>query len=450
MHHKCIRLHQDAISRQPLLLYADDLVLIAPDLQTLQAYMDILFDFCRLVGMQVNIDKTKAVVFRGPKIPWPYIFSKKGRKCHPTNYSRFPEYDPQRQKLFYPSAAKNSRISQEIEFVDSFRYLGFELHATKDLSYGASILLDRAHRSMHAVLARIRQLNIQSLQVSWYLFQTLVIPIALYACEVWLPFVWTKDWSDSPLEFLQRHFLRSLFHLQQGTSISVLMWEFGRQPLQHVALGRAIKYHNHIISLDPGRLLFQSHVEQLRNAHKHSFSSLMCSLPGVIHVDPEPLALSVLERIHDHFIADLEKDFSTATLEKSRPIYSYNQLRSIFGYAFHLTDFGIAHVDQIALVRFRVCSNTLEVNTGSWSKIPREQRLCPKCPTCIGDERHFLFDCPEFSSLRAKFSTLPFDGGDLKIFFDYFGDVLNTARFISLLSREHYLSRNRIAMGQRA
>jgi hypothetical protein len=46
-----------------LLLYADDLILIAKSAHGLQEHLISLEHFCSTVGMQVNTSKTKVVVF---------------------------------------------------------------------------------------------------------------------------------------------------------------------------------------------------------------------------------------------------------------------------------------------------------------------------------------------------------------------------------------------------
>ena len=50
------------------------------------------------------------------------------------------------------------------------------------------------------------------------------------------------------------------------------------------------------------------------------------------------------------------------------------------------------HSDSIT--RFRLGSHNLPIETGRWSRIKREDRLCRVC-SVLGDERHFLFDCPD-------------------------------------------------------
>ena len=46
-----------------LLLYADDLVLVAKSAHGLQMHLYAVEHFCKLVGMQVNTSKTKIMIF---------------------------------------------------------------------------------------------------------------------------------------------------------------------------------------------------------------------------------------------------------------------------------------------------------------------------------------------------------------------------------------------------
>ena len=57
-----------------------------------------------------------------------------------------------------------------------------------------------------------------------------------------------------------------------------------------------------------------------------------------------------------------------------------------------------------ALVKLRISSHKLRIETGRYDNIPRDERLCNLC-NCnrIEDETHFLLDCPSFSSIRDMF-----------------------------------------------
>ena len=49
------------------LLWADDLVLLALTPQALQENIDILLKFCQLMGLEINLNKTKILVFHSPR-----------------------------------------------------------------------------------------------------------------------------------------------------------------------------------------------------------------------------------------------------------------------------------------------------------------------------------------------------------------------------------------------
>ena len=57
-----------------------------------------------------------------------------------------------------------------------------------------------------------------------------------------------------------------------------------------------------------------------------------------------------------------------------------------------------------SLVKLRISSHKLKIETGRYENIPRDEMLCSLC-NCnrIEDETHFLLDCPSFSSIREMF-----------------------------------------------
>lgn len=57
---------------------------------------------------------------------------------------------------------------------------------------------------------------------------------------------------------------------------------------------------------------------------------------------------------------------------------------------------------RINFTRFRVSAHRLRIESGRWSRTPREQRLCT-CGLDIQDEAHVVFYCPLTKHIRDKY-----------------------------------------------
>ena len=60
---------------------------------------------------------------------------------------------------------------------------------------------------------------------------------------------------------------------------------------------------------------------------------------------------------------------------------------------------------RIALSRFRLSSHRLAIETGRHARpiVPAHQRFCTSCNlNVVGDEIHFLLQCPTFQNLRDE------------------------------------------------
>lgn len=70
-----------------------------------------------------------------------------------------------------------------------------------------------------------------------------------------------------------------------------------------------------------------------------------------------------------------------------------------------------------AFTQLRVMSHSLRVETGRWSRIPPEMRLCTCDQHAVQTEEHVLLACPLSRTLRLRYGSLDFykygnfDGG---------------------------------------
>jgi len=111
----------------PLLLYADDLILMSESAAGLQKQLDALASFCEERLLTVNLSKTKVVVF-------------------------------EHRQTDAPSFVLNDAV---VERVESYKYLGFVLHATKAMTFGTAFLVAAARKAMFAMRRRCALLGIR-------------------------------------------------------------------------------------------------------------------------------------------------------------------------------------------------------------------------------------------------------------------------------------------------
>ena len=202
----------------PLLLYADDLTIMSTTPAGLQRLLNALQLFCEQRQLSVNLAKTKVVTF-GSRA-----------KCQAFTFN-----------------------GNEVESVQSYKYLGFEFHATKNLSHGVSKLVSAANKAMHAMNRRCAFLHISDPKQRCKLFDSLVLPILSYASEVWAV---DKKVGESA-EQLHWQFLKHVLGVRGSTATLIVLAEFGRYPLRFRWWQQILRYHNRINNLPDDERLIQ-------------------------------------------------------------------------------------------------------------------------------------------------------------------------------------------------
>jgi hypothetical protein len=156
-----------------VLMYADDTILISDTQNGLQHQLNCLNNYCKLWKLDVNESKTKVMVF-----------SK--RKC------------TLKTKFLYSGKV--------LEIVDQFSYLGVTFSNNGKFAQCKKQLVQKAQRAMFSVIkkSRAKQLPVD---VQLHLFDTMVMPIVIYGCEIW------GHENIELIEKLQLKFFRYILHL---------------------------------------------------------------------------------------------------------------------------------------------------------------------------------------------------------------------------------------------
>ncbi len=176
-----------------LLLYANNLALMSHTPAGLQKQLDVLQAFCYEHQLTMNVKKTKIVVFEARK-----------SVCLAFQYE-----------------------GKAIEQLNSFKYLGVELHGTKGMQATIQRLAMSGKKAVFALRRRCAELRIFDPALQCQLFDALVKPVLSYGCEVW-----SNHMACEQLKVVHWAFLKSLLEVSTTTSSYVVLAEFGRFPLE--------------------------------------------------------------------------------------------------------------------------------------------------------------------------------------------------------------------------
>jgi exonuclease III len=397
------------------LFYADDLVLIGYSITELQCLLNELAGFCKSTHMEVNMAKTQVVIFRSrSKLDSPPIFKYQGKP---------------------------------VATADSYRYLGFEFHAWKaPHQHGLPLLLSSAKRASNWLRHRLHALGLRDLSTALQLFDMYVRPVALYACELWLPYVPNALCLTSDLERLQLNFLKHVLHLPPSTPSGPLLWETGRRPLFSAAL---LQLHSflHRLASDPKRLgplaaLTRDYRHQLltdaldrpwltsATAWSRRFTQLFDLLSGP-QLQTQPRTNHIAEQgsldrikatimdlarrtVQDTFSSDPAASSSPRPLGSIHAWYGQHAAFASHNLAPYLVDApSPGNRDRICRLRLGVLAT--DCRRQRLLGVPKADRTpCPLCSSGqLEDEEHFLLHCPAYSELRKNFPSLfsPADDG---------------------------------------
>lgn len=160
--------------------------------------------------------------------------------------------------LMFSKGSRHSGINWEVngqkyEEVKSFVYLGVEFQRNGQFTRHFKAVARKASRRATEVWSLGERLFPNSFPTRLQMWNSLVLPIFLYASEV------TGYAEYEGYELIQRRYLKWTLGLPRGTRNAVLYTETGVKTIRSHALARALKYENRI----PER-----RSETLRAAHK--------------------------------------------------------------------------------------------------------------------------------------------------------------------------------------
>jgi hypothetical protein len=389
-----------------MLLYADDVVLMAHDAATLQQQLDALSQFCKDWDMTVNLVKTKVVSF--------------GMTPHQR------QQQLQRQQWQFDG--------QAVQQVDSYKYLGVIFHAHDGIMQAPVQLAEAGRRALFAVQGMCYSQDITDPSIRLHLWQQLVLPVVSYGSEIWGPqfmyFMEPLYFRDNPGEQIHLQFLRWYTGASGTTHTQIILKAGNRLPLVQHWLRRALQLWNKLSTVDPDSWL--AHAAFLSNIQLWQGGCNTCWAARVM-AHMQQLGLSDMIDSQQPFWSqqfdpDSVEMAMDATMESAWTGYQqrpYRQLgaascegRTLFCYAQYFLNINssacrrhVYHnvpasawrpVMQLATGRLRLHSVTAH-----WHGSQRSNSsCCPCCPGTLEDPAHYVLECPAYSTIRYQYACI--------------------------------------------
>ncbi len=190
-----------------LLLFADDVALVALSARDLQTKICALKRYFEINNLKVNLGKTKVVIFRRQK------------KC--TDY------------LFMWGDIK-------IDIVDHFTYLGIIFHYSGSFDLACTAFINKATQAVGSLLKLFYTGRIKKFETQIQLFNSLCKSVLMYGVVLWGPL------NIDKLCVFQNNFLRKLFYLPSETPRYKLLLETNATPIEIDVISLTLKFLNRI------------------------------------------------------------------------------------------------------------------------------------------------------------------------------------------------------------
>ena len=351
-----------------LLLHADDTIILAESAQELQKAINGMYQYCKHWKLEINITKTKIMVFSRGKI----------RNLPNITFGVLP-----------------------LEVVYEYTYLGVTFNYNGTFGKAIQKLHNTATKAMFSIIKKSRRLQLD-IDTQIHLFNSMVVPIMLYGSEIW-------GYSDLKLvKQLQLKFGKIILNAKKSTTNAMVLGELGTYPLEIIINTRIIGFWTRL-------------VKGIQNKFSYRLYTLLCRLndaspwlkniktilnnSGLTYIwnsqctdtNVDWLKQSVQLSYKDQFLQQWQ-----STIQNSRKCDVYRLFKTQFLLEPYLIN--VPFKLRNYLTKFRCRSSRIPVEAGIFFSVEREDRICKLCScNTVGDELHYIFYCPYFATDRNKY-----------------------------------------------
>ena len=362
-----------------LLMYADDLVLLARNERELQCMLNVLNDWCSKWQVNINSEKSQIVHFRA--------------KCIEKN-------------------SVNFYVGENLlKTVDKYKYLGLYLNEYMDFKITADHVAQCASRALGLLIAKSKAFGGMPFNCFRKLYESMVMPIIEYGAAVWGQQQYTS--INRVCNRAWKYFLG----VHKFTANAAVLGDVAVTPpvvMQHVAIARQ---WCRMVNMDDQRLNKKIFV------WAYQYSNLGCKNwvfktmkyfreNGLRHLcninnglDKNSVVNEVFNVAFDKYQSEWKKEISKENGKRcgGNKLRTYCKMKTEYVTESYVSILNKKH--RSAICKFRCGVAPIRLETGRFEGLDEKDRLCTVCGDAIENEVHVIAVCPMYGDLRQPLFT---------------------------------------------
>ena len=353
-----------------LLLYADDVALLAESESDLQKLINITYQWCSKWKTNVNITKSNVVHYQKAN----------GTR---TNF-----------KFTYGN--------ETLDTVSKYKYLGCFLSESLDFTVTAESLASAAGRALGGLITKFRHHNGLSFKVFAKLYNMCVIPIMNYCSGVW----GVKHYQAC--DNISNRAIRSFLGVHRFASLPAIYGDTGWIPSHVTRKLDVLRLWNRLTCMDEHRLTKLVFLEDFNNEKKGWCNDIKKIFEDIDAMHQYNNMVPVnLSSARTAFIIQ-QKEQWNKDIKSQDKLRTYRTFKSEFGLETYV-QCDLSRSERSLIAQLRCGILPLAIETGRYTqprKTPVDERLCTICKTgAVESETHFIFDCEVYRKERSLIIT---------------------------------------------
>ena len=345
-----------------LLLYADDIVMVAYNGQDMQTILNKLHDWCKRWRVLINTEKSKVMHFR------------RGRR---------------KRTEFQFKVGDNI-----LEITEKYKYLGVIFTEKNDFTLNAENLARGGGRALGSIIPKLHSLKDFGIKTYEKLFNVCVVPILDYHSSVW-----GYKYYQS-IETVQNRSLRYFLGVHRFAPKLAINGDDGWLPAKERRWSNMLRFWNRLINMDNSRLckkVFLWDYNICTNNWSAEIKDIMNKLGFIRQFEHLECCDVVGSKtgLHDMYASEWSQKILITP--KLRTYVTFKNSYAVEKYVL----INLNRHERSILSQFRCGILPLRIETGRYIGEKPEERVCKICKNGqTEDEVHFLFNCEQYRNLR--------------------------------------------------